>query len=369
MKIAILTDVIDRAQRGTGVPSYGKYLIEALVNLGVDVYVVHFKENDCFIYKKAKEILIKPTFGKTHALLFKLPKILKQKEIDAIHLLAPTFYEAPAMILKVKKIVTFHDIRNFVKKRKFKFSPDVLKRIIKEKIKEYLFSFTAKKADKIITVSFNTKKDLIEVLKVDEEKIQDILSATDKKIDKKDFPLPRSSFVSSEYVLGSEQNLQLLNIFLGLKKKGVEHKLVIFGEFGKLLLDQLKKFIKENDLKNDVIFTGYIPELELLKLYSNADLLIHHVDYEGFGLPPLEAMSCGCPVLTARVASLPEVVGQAGVLLEPFKIQEWVNVAYEILKNEGKREIMREKGFARAKDFSWGKTAQKTKKVYEDTTS
>jgi len=376
MKIAILTDVIDRSKRTTGVPSYGKYLIEAMLDLEdkPEIYLLHYGKNDCFIYKKTKEIIIKlPKIPLPRPILvmyitlFKLPKIFKRQGIGVIHIIAPTFFEAPIFFLShVKKIITFHDIRQFAKKRKFKWSFSYFKRVLHEALKKILFRFLVKRADRIIAVSSNTKKDLINFLKVPEGKITIVLSATDIKINKQDYPLPKSHFIDSSYIIGSEPNLELLNIFFALRNKGIKHKLLIYGHFGKELLYKLKNFIEQNNLKEQVVFTGHIEGKELLtKVYSNADLLIHHVDYEGFGLPPLEAMSCGCPVITAHVASLPEVVGDAGILLKPFNLKEWIDAAFAILNSSEKQKEMIEKGFERANQFSWQKTAKNTYGVYK----
>jgi len=364
MKIAILTDVLDRSMRETGVPSYAKYLSLALSEKSIDLYLVHNREGGSIIYKRAKEIVLKPSWVPNFLkMLFILPVALKKEKIHTIHIMAPTWFEAPAMFLKgVKKIVTFHDIHQFVLESDFEFSYSYFRNVLRK----FSFRFFAKKADHIITVSRNTKKDLIKILNVVEEKITVVHSATDVKMEKRDYPLKHSHFAQKPYILGSTPNLELLRIFLALQKKGLKHKLVIYGNLGGTILQKLKEFIEENKIGDSVIFTGHIIERELLvNVYSNADLLIHHMQYEGFGLPPLEAMSCGCPVMVSDVASLPEVVGDAGLLLELFKINDWVDAAFEILNSQEKMKKLREKGFDRAKKFSWDKSAEETMRVYK----
>ena len=181
MKIAILTDVLDRSIRETGVPSYAKYLSLALSEKDIDIYLAHSHKGDSIIYKKAKEIVLKPEWmPNLLKILFILPRVLKREKISVIHIMAPTFFEAPAMFLKgVKKIVTFHDIHQFVLKYDFEFSYAYFRNILRK----FCFWLFAKKADHIITVSENTKKDLIKILKTPEEKITVVHSATDVKMD------------------------------------------------------------------------------------------------------------------------------------------------------------------------------------------
>ena len=376
MKVAILTDVIDRSVRGTGVPSYGKYLIDAMIELaeGIEIYLIHYQKDDCFIYSKGKEIIIKPPviwlprlLSRTFIILFKLPRVLKREDIGVIHILAPTFFEAPVFLLPyLMKIITFHDIHQCVIKRKFEFSLGHFKCILRETLQKYLFRFLVNRADKIITVSFNTKNDLIKALKVPEHKIVAIHSATDKKVEKKDLPMPPSRLVNGRYIVSFPPSFELLDIFNDLRKKKKGYKLVIFGYFGKTFTEKLKNYSKKYNMEKQVILTGYISTQELITLYSNADLLINYSDYEGFGLPPLEAMSCGCPVVASNRASVPEVVGEGGILLQPNNKKEWVDAIYKILSDEKLREELSEKGRNQAKKFSWEKTACQTIKVYEE---
>jgi len=97
-----------------------------------------------------------------------------------------------------------------------------------------------------------------------------------------------------------------------------------------------------------------------------AELFIYPSLYEGFGLPPLEAMACGCPVITSNTSSLPEVVGDAGIMVDPYDVNEIAKAIDLVLSNENLRNEMIEKGLKQAKKFSWRKTAEETLKVYED---
>ncbi len=96
--------------------------------------------------------------------------------------------------------------------------------------------------------------------------------------------------------------------------------------------------LKVLKLKDDVIFTDYVPDNDLVKFYNTADLFVYPSLYEGFGLPPLEAMACGCPVITSNISSLPEVVGDAGMMIDPNDVESLTESMHEILTNEGLKE-------------------------------
>ncbi len=130
--------------------------------------------------------------------------------------------------------------------------------------------------------------------------------------------------------------------------------------------ENAKEMVKKLGLEKEVIFAGYVSDDELVKLYNTADLYLRLPLVETFGIPPLEAMACGCPVVTTNVGSLPEIVGDAGILKNPDDIDGIVKAVHEVLMNEGLREDMIKRGLERAKMFSWEKTAKETMKVYEE---
>ena len=116
----------------------------------------------------------------------------------------------------------------------------------------------------------------------------------------------------------------------------------------------------------DVIFAGYVEQEELPLWYNAADLLAYPSLYEGFGLPPLEAMASGTPVLTSTTSSLPEVVGDAGILVDPQNVNEIARGMLKVLRDKGLQEEMRRRGIERAKRFTWLGTAEETVRVYEE---
>jgi glycosyltransferase involved in cell wall biosynthesis len=140
-------------------------------------------------------------------------------------------------------------------------------------------------------------------------------------------------------------------------------QLVIAGKEG-WLTDELFAHIKRAGLEDSLRFTGYIAEADLAALYSSCTAFIYPSLYEGFGLPPLEAMSCGAPVITSRIGSITEVVGQAAYLVEPTDTVELARSIIKLLEDEGARERLRVAGRERAAQFTWEKTAERTLEIY-----
>lgn len=121
----------------------------------------------------------------------------------------------------------------------------------------------------------------------------------------------------------------------------------------------LKKLAKELNLVDRVLFINYVPQKDLPYLYSAAKCLVYPSLYEGFGLPPLEAMACGCPVITSNTSSLPEVVGDAGVMVNPYNVEEIGRAIDLVLSNENLRREMIEKGLKQVQKFRGGKQQKK----------
>jgi glycosyltransferase involved in cell wall biosynthesis len=286
------------------------------------------------------------------------------KELDIIHnpCQIPTLFN-----FKQKCIITVYDLTPLL------FSETHEKgRVLMHK---YLFPLILKKSDKIISISHHTKNDIIKHFKIPEDNIKVIHLAANENYK----PLNENEInnIKQKYnlnypfilyvgTLEPRKNIPtLLKAFYKLKKQGIKHKLVITGKKGwkyKSIFETIEKL----NLQKDVIFTGYVPDEDLPALYNAADLFVYPSIYEGFGLPPLEAMQCGTPVITSNTSSLPEVVGDAGIMVNPYDVDELANKMYEVLTNDGLREELSKKGIERAKLFSWKKCAEEHLKVYEE---
>jgi len=293
------------------------------------------------------------------------PKIIQNKRRpNAITHITHQGYAYLASLLNLQPaIVTCHDIiplifYNNIKKLKFRYSISGIKN-----------------ADKIIADSYNTKQDIISYFKIPDEKIKVIYLAADKifqpldkviisKIKQKyNFDFPLILYVGT---LEPRKNIPtLIKAFCKLKKEGLPHILLVTGKKdGKY--KKIFEMVKRLNLQKDTIFTGYVPEEDLPAIYNAADLFVYPSLYEGFGLPPLEAMACGTPVITSNTSSFPEVVGDAGIMVKPHDVDELAKVMYEVLTNDGLREDMIKKGLKQAKKFSWKKCAKETLEVYQE---
>lgn len=235
--------------------------------------------------------------------------------------------------------------------------------------------FSYRRADAIITISEHTKKDVMRVLGIPEEKITVIyLAANSEYRPLTDQHLIRSAKqkyqTGNRYLLhvgtiNPRKNLEfLVKVFAEVVKKFPDYKLVITGKKG-WYYEGLFKLVKAAGLVDRVVFTGYIEDGDKPALYNGATLFLFPSLYEGFGLPPLEAMQSGVPVISSNVSSMPEVVGQAGLLLDPKNIGLWVQSIIKVLDLAKLRQTMSAAGLKQAKNFSWAKTARETVKVYE----
>jgi glycosyltransferase involved in cell wall biosynthesis len=277
--------------------------------------------------------------------------------------------------VKVPCIITVHDlIRQF---DRLGFPPLIHKPNLRDKLYLWLDREGIRKAKYIIAISQQTKKDLISFLGIPEERIRVIYNGVDHDIFK---PCPAPKPVDEPYILyvGSEQprkNLTtLLMAFHKLKadKSFRELKLVKVGEAGgknQVFRQQSLKLIESLNLRGDIVFTGFVAEEEMAGYYSNAECLVFPSLYEGFGLPVIEAMACGCPVITSNTSSLPEIVGEAGIMVEPHDAEGLANAVGEVFTNPDLKQELKKRGLERASNFSWEKTAEETMKVYEQVES
>ncbi|MGC8976125.1 MAG: glycosyltransferase family 4 protein [Candidatus Ratteibacteria bacterium] len=282
--------------------------------------------------------------------------------IQTLHPFSPVKFKA-------KYIATIHDLTPLI-------SNEWFPKLNSEKFR-FIITKTIKRADKIIVDSVSTKNDIIKLFNYPEKDIEVIYLASDeiyKPIEEKEEieKIKKKYSINKRYILfvgtiEPRKNLvRLLNVFEKLKRKYKDYQLVICGQIGWMTE---KFFEKMKDLpesvKNDIILTGYLPINHLPFLYNGCECLIYPSLYEGFGLPVLEAMSCGVPVITSNISSLPEVGGDACIYVNPYDEDEIFNKLEMVLNNGEIREKLKQKGLERAKLFSWEKTAKKTIEVYK----
>ena len=233
-----------------------------------------------------------------------------------------------------------------------------------------------KHARHIIVPSESTKKDLIRLLGAPDEKVSVIYEAADSSFQ----PLPLEATrqevqnlykVPESYILfvgtiEPRKNVNgLLQAFHHLRAKYniTDTNLVIAGGHG-WLYEETLELVNRLNLQNCTFFVGRVPDENLRKLYVGARCHIHPAHYEGFGLPPLEAMACGTPTIVSNVSSLPEVVGDAALLVDPNNPEEIAVAMQRLLVDEQLHAELRHKGLQRARCFSWELAARSTLEVY-----
>ncbi|MCP4536814.1 MAG: glycosyltransferase family 4 protein [Chloroflexi bacterium] len=235
-----------------------------------------------------------------------------------------------------------------------------------------------RKADILVAISQFTKKTLIEALSCQEDKIRVVLYGVDHNTFK---PAPVSEEFRAHYgmtdeghyilYVGSEnprKNLpRLLRAFAMLKAKVPDVKLIKVGTPQYLAqFQQLQQLVCELSLEDSVVFHNHPPEQDLVTFYNAADVFVFPSLYEGFGMPPLEALACGTPVVCSNAASLPEVVGDAAITVDPYDVEAWTEAMHRVLTNASVKEELREKGLKWAKQFTWERTARETIAVYRE---
>jgi len=230
-----------------------------------------------------------------------------------------------------------------------------------------------RRACHLIAVSHHTRRDLIRWLGVPEERITVIPNGVNLRVFRPDprplFPFPYLLYVGSER---PRKNLpRLLEAFALLKRRPAFQnlKLVKVGgpgrspAFRRATLEAVRRL----GLEGEVLFVGQRPDADLPAFYTGARALVYPSLYEGFGLPLLEAMACGCPVVASRTSALPEVVGGAGLLVDPLDPGDLAQALEHLLTEEGLRERLRWAGLERVRAFSWEATARETARVYRQT--
>ena len=231
--------------------------------------------------------------------------------------------------------------------------------------------------DGIITVSNYSKEDIIQAFNFPRDKIYVTYLAGEniyhlrnkeesKNIIKKhysiegDYILYIGGFSPRKNIMGL---IEAFSLLLPLLKKDI--KLVIAGKQG-ISYSKYKKRTEELHIEDKVIFPGFIALEHLPYLYNAAKLFAYPSFYEGFGLPPIEAMACGTPVITSNVTSVPEIVQDAAILVDPSNIDSIFNAMYTALSDDALRSNLIEKGLKRASELTWKDTAVKTLEAYKD---
>ena len=281
---------------------------------------------------------------------------------------SPTSFIVPSFKFFTPCIIVVHDLVSFLPKNK--------KHNVKARIIEKIFlKLACKRAKYIVAISQSTKNDLTSFLKIKSDKIKVIYPSYSSKFKLNKnyvlsgalnkYNLPKNFILFIGTLEPRKNIITLIEAFhdLIVNYKITEYKLVVVGKKGWHYEDIFKK-VEELNLKSKIIFTGYVRGKDLSFLYCAAICFVYPSLHEGFGLPVLEAMACGCPVVASNVSSLPEVAGEAAFLFNPYSSKELSNALNGILTDYSLRSKMKQAGLEQVQKFSWTRTAQSIIKLW-----
>lgn len=344
---------------GTGVSTYTRNLIELLLKID--------KENDYVLFggslRRFQELKKIAEIGSSEKRIFPFPPTFLDLIWNRLHILPVDNFIGKVDVFhssdwtqpptKAYKVTTVHDLAPL------RFPSITPKKIID--VHKGRLSWVKKEADKIIAVSEFTKKEIIELLGVDENRVVVIPEAVGLEVKRQDEGKIRE--VKEKYgiegkyllVVGADRRKNTGNIVKAFKKAKD-------GLLGVNLVIVSKRALKDLEEVGGVVFIGQVSFDELVALYSGAEALVYASFYEGFGLPILEAMKVGCPVVTSNIGAMAETAGNAAVLVDPYDIEDIRGGIEEAIESRG-NWISR--GLKRVKEFSWERAASETIKVYK----
>lgn len=356
MKIAI--DIRTAGGEKTGKGFYTFHLVHELLKLDqeneyllyTDLGVPGFEQ-----FKNAKQKFISSKGIFWH---LAVARDCKNQGIDLYW--APTSYITPTFLSnEIKVMITVHDLVAFL------FPENHNKKAV---FLEKLFLKRAlKKCDRVLAVSISTKKDLLEKFDYDEAKIETVYCAASENFQKipgdelgefaKESNLPEKFFLAVGTIEPRKNYIRLLRAFAKFSEKRPDIHLIIVGGKG-WQYEEVELEIRKNYLTKKVHMLGYLSGTSLVKLYNLASALVFPTLYEGFGIPPLEAMQSGCPVIASNRASLPEVVGDAALMIDPENEDQLAQAMLKIINPEIASKLSAA-GLEQAKKFSWKRSAEK----------
>ena len=369
MRLRIAIDAHSVGTKLGGNESYAINLIEALAQVdAVNDYTLFVTTAEAYDRFNQRWPNFKVRSTRPHTPLIRIPLTLsaelRKNPVDVLHVqfTAPPFCPCPV-------VVSVHDLS-------FEHLPQTFKRRSRTQLR-LTVRHSARQAARVLSLSEHGKQDIISPYGIDSQRISAIPLAAPNHFarvtDATELQRVRHTYgIDGDYILsvGSIQprkNLaRLVRAYALLAEKlGKENapKLVLAGKRA-WLFDETLRSLEESGVKDSVILTGYVPEKDLPPLYSGAMCFVYPSFFEGFGLPPLEAMKCGAPVIVSNTTSLPEVVGDAAICVDPYDINAIAGAIERVNTDSILREELSIKGQARARLFDWRDTALRTLDVY-----
>jgi glycosyltransferase involved in cell wall biosynthesis len=364
---------IDAHSVGTqlaGNETYAANLIEALAEIDqTNQYTLYVTRRAVIDQFENRWPNFKARLTLPHTPLVRIPLTLsaelRRHPADVLHVqyTAPPFAPCPV-------VATIHDLS-------FEHLPETFNRRSRAQL-QLTVRHTARRAAQILTLSEFSRRDIIDTYKVDSARVfvtpaaapahfQPVTDETELRKIRTTYRIERDYILSLGSIQPRKNLARLIQAYSSLRelRPGLTlPQLVLAGKRGWLDAEVFRAR-EQSEFRQDILFTGYVPENDLPALYSGAICFVYPSYFEGFGLPVVEAMQCGAPVIAGNRTSLPEVINGAGLLVDPFSEAEIGQALARVIENRDYREELRVKGIERAKSFNWKSTASLTLKAYE----
>lgn len=381
MHIGLYTLFLFPGQIG-GIETYLRHLVTALGQVDrVNQYTLFVSEQNRAIFqdisfpnvKKVTIPLLPASPSLANRVLRKLklmPPHLTQQltahRVDVLHYPGTTIDQ---LEIKTPCVLTMHDIQH-------EFFPEFFPAEVLA-WRKATYRPSAQKARYIITDSHFTRQTIIEKYEIAPQKVKTVQLGVDRIFHplssceftnhvRRQYNLPDQFIFFPANAWPHKNHARLFEALKLLKQRhGLSCRLVLSGIF-KSEMGRLSSLLKQAGLEEQVQILGYIPYEDLPGLYATATALVFPSLFEGFGLPVLEAMACGCPVICANTTSLPELAGDAALLIDPLDVAQIAEAIYNVLDSQSLRSSLREKGLAQVKNFSWERAAWQTVEVYQN---
>jgi len=360
VKVGFDLSIASINQAGTGI--YARSLVDALKRLDTkDEYLT-------FAVKQQRDMSRRKTLRTRMETIYhdivwthgSLPWQVWRAKVDVLHMPANVI----SLFSPCPTVVTILDTTALQTPKSFTFWYRNYARIF--------IPLAAKYAAMILTISEHSKRDIVKQLKVAPDKVFVTYPAASPRfqpVSEREISGIRqkynlTSFILTVSTLEPRKNIvRLLQAFGLLRKRGASCQLVHAGPQGWLFKEILAE-AERLELQDSVRFLGRVPIDDLVGLYNAASVFVYPSLYEGFGLPVLEAMACGCPVVASNTSSLPEVVGEAGMMVDPYDVRHLADTIQQILEDPNLAHDMCQWGLAQARQFTWQRCAQETAAVY-----
>jgi len=368
MRIAI--DAHSVGNQLAGNETYAVNLIEALAEIDQSnqytLYVTRQSAIDRFA-NRWPNFNVKRTVP--HTPLVRIPVTLsaelRRNPVDVLHVQ----YTAPPLA-PCPVVVTIHDLS-------FEHLPETFNRRSRAQLR-LTVRRTARKAAQILTLSEFSRRDIVDTYRIAPDRVsvtpaaapshfKPIEDETELRKIREIYGIERDYILSVSSIQPRKNLIRLIEAYSclrGSRPEGKLPQLVLVGKRG-WLDNETFRAAQRHSANNDIAFTGYVAENDLSALYSGATCFVYPSFFEGFGLPVLEAMQCGAPVIAGNRTSIPEVVGKAGLLFDPFDTNSLVQALTRVLDDSEYRAALRIQGLERAREFDWKQTARMTLQAYQ----